>query len=78
MPYEVGRVPVNFDINSRIMVVVRASSGVARWDAMGWDGHQWAAMCGDRAALILPKTEQEGGWLNSLSAMEGHDHPLKN
>jgi hypothetical protein len=32
---------------------------------MGHDGHQLAAMCGNAATLILPKTEQEGGWLKS-------------
>jgi hypothetical protein len=32
---------------------------------MGHGGHQWVAMCGNGATLILPKTEQEGGWLKS-------------
>jgi hypothetical protein len=32
---------------------------------MGRDGRQWVAMCGNGATLILPKTEQEGGWLKS-------------
>jgi hypothetical protein len=32
---------------------------------MGCDGHLLAVMCGNRETSILPKTEQEGGWLKS-------------
>jgi hypothetical protein len=32
---------------------------------MGRNGRQWVAMCGNRATLIMPKTEQQGGWLKS-------------
>jgi hypothetical protein len=63
VPYVVWCTLVNFDINT--CIVGRASPGVAQWDAMGVNWCQWAAMCGNRATLILPKTEQEGSWLKS-------------
>ncbi len=37
---------------------------------MGRDGHQCAVMCGNRATLILPKMEQEGGWIKSYKHHE--------
>ncbi len=44
VPYSVGHVLVDFDINSCVMVVGRALPRVAPWDAMGINGRQCVAM----------------------------------